>query len=239
MGNLILHNKPIRNIAIIDDREEARNSMSDIVQDAGFCPIACTEINERSLGDFISRVIRDSDGAVFDYDLSLGGYANFDGAEAVVNLYDKEFPAILLTQVQGYDSVEIVSNRKKIPYFIDSYDVDANQIYEGFERCVRELKRDFPLDRRPYKTIARVESIDLSESHRRVIHLAIPAWDTAESVSLPYDYVYDMINTDLQSGMHLVAEVNIGAERYLDLFVDKIEVAKGIDSELSELSLPQ
>ena len=32
--------------------------------------------------------------------------------------------------------MEIVSNRKKIPYFTDSFDVDANQIFEGVERCV-------------------------------------------------------------------------------------------------------
>ena len=166
---------------------------------------------------------------------NLGGYANFDGTEAVVHLYDKEFPAILLTQVQGYDSVEIVRNRKKIPYFIDSFDIDANQIFEGFERCVRELKRDIPPDRRPYKTIARVESIDLSESHRRVVDLVIPAWDTTESVPLPYDHVYDMINAELKPDMHLVAEVNIGAESYQDLFVDNIEVAKEIDNELAEL----
>ena len=235
MNNLILHNKPIRNIAIVDDREEARNSMSDMVQDAGFCPIPCTEIKEHSLGEFVSRIIRDSDGAVFDHNLSLGGYANFDGAEAVVHLYDKGFPAILLTQVQGYDSVEIVSNRKKIPYFTDSFDVDANQIFEGFERCVREFKRDIPPDRRPYKTIARVESIDLRESHRRVVDLAIPAWDTTELVPLPYDYVYGMINAELKLDMHLVAEVNIGAECYQDLFVENIEVAKEIDDELAEL----
>ena len=235
MNNLILHDKLIRNIAIVDDREEARNSMSDMVQDAGFCPIPCTEIKEHSLGEFVSRIIRDSDGAVFDYQLSLGGFANFNGAAAVVHLYDKEFPAILLTQLTGYDSVEIVSKRKKIPYFADSHDVDASQIHEGFERCVRELKRDFPSDRRPYKTIVRVESIDLSEPHRRVIELAIPAWDTTELVTLPYDHVYDMINAELQPDMHLVAEVNIGAECYQDLFVENIEVAKEIDNELAEL----
>ena len=49
MNNLILHNKPIRNIAIVDDREEARNSMSDMVQDAGFCPIPCAQVKEHSL----------------------------------------------------------------------------------------------------------------------------------------------------------------------------------------------
>ncbi len=35
--------------------------------------------------------------------------------------------------------------------------------------------------------------------------------------------------------MHLVAEVNIGAESYQDLFVENIEVAKKIDNELAEL----
>ncbi len=234
MNNLILHDKPIHNIAIVDDIEDARSSMSDIVHDAGFVPFPYTEIKEYSLDQFVSRIIQDSDAAVFDHNLSVGGYANFDGAEAVADLYDKGFPAILLTQVQGYDFVKIVSNRKKIPYLIDGSKVDANQINEGLERCVRELTLDFPPDRRPYRTIVRVESIDLSESHRRVIDLIIPAWATSKPVQLPYDYVYDMINVDLEIDMHLVAEVNIGAECSQDLFVENIEVAEEIDHELTE-----
>ena len=235
MQNLILHNKPIHKIAIVDDNDEARNAMSEMILDAGFDPIPYTEIKEHSLGEFISRIIQDSDGAIFDYNLSPGNYANFDGAEAVVQLYDMEFPAILLTQVQGYDSVNIVSKRKKIPYFINSFDGDANQLSKGFERCVRELKQDFPSDRRAYKTIARVESIDLSESHRRVINLILPAWAPSKPVQLPYDYVFDMVNVELQLNMHLVAEVNIGAKCYQDLFIENIEVAKEIDNELAEL----
>ena len=117
MQNLILHNKPIHKIAIVDDNDEARNAMSEMILDAGFDPIPYSEIKEHSLGEFISRIIQDSDGAIFDYNLSPGNYANFDGAEAVVWLYDMEFPAILLTQVQGYDSVKIVSKRKKNSLF--------------------------------------------------------------------------------------------------------------------------
>ena len=184
---------------------------------------------------FISRIVQDSDGAIFDYNLSPGNYANFDGAEAVVQLYGMEFPAILMTQVQGYDSVKIVSKRKKIPYFINSFDGDASQLSEGFERCVREFKNDIPPDRRAYKTIARVESIDLSESHRKTVNLIVPAWAPTKPVQLPYDHVFNMVNVELKPNMHLLADVNIGATCYLDLFIEKIEVAKEIDDELAEL----
>ena len=157
---------------------------------------------------------------------SPGNYANFDGAEAVAKLYEMKFPAILTTQVQGYDSVKIVSKRKKIPYFINSFDGDANQLREGFERCVRELENDIPPDRRPYKTIVRVESIDLSEPHRKIANLIVPAWAPTKPVQLPHDYVFNMVNVELKPNMHLLADVNIGAKCYLDLFIENIEVAK-------------
>ena len=235
MQNLILHNKPIRNISIVDDNEEARNAMSEMIHDAGFHPIPQTEIKEHSLDEFIDKIVKDSDGAIFDYNLSPGNYANFDGAEAVVKLYDRSFPAILVTQVQGYDSVNIVSKRRKIPYFIDSFGGDANQLREGFERCVREFRQDFPTDRRVYKTIARVESIDLSEPHRKIVNLIVPAWAPTKPVPLPHDYVFNMVNVELTPNMHLLADVNIGAKCYLELSITNIEVAKEIDGELAEL----
>ena len=235
MQNLILHDNPIRKISIVDDNDEARNAMSEIVIDAGFIPIPQTEIQHSSLDEFTYKIMQDSDGAIFDYNLSPGNYAKFDGAEAVVQLYDMDFPAILLTQVQGYDSVKIVSKRKKIPCFINNFDGDANQLREGFERCVRELKNDIPPDRRAYKTIARVASIDLSDSHRKIVSLILPAWAPTKPVQLPHDYVFNMVNVELRPNMHLLADVNIGANCYLDLFIENIEVAKEIDDELAEL----
>ena len=235
MSNLILNDKSIQNVVIIDDIAEARNSMSDMVDDAGFSAIPILEIKEHSIGDFVSKIIEISDAAVFDHNLAVGGYANFNGAEAVECLYDKNFPAILLTQIQGYDRLEIGYKRKKIPCFIDGSEVDVHKIHEGLERCVREFKQDYPSDRRPYRTVARIESIDLSESHGSVVELIIPAWSTTERVQLPYDDVYSRIGKELQPDLHLVAEINIGADYKRDLFVDNIEVAKEIDNELAEL----
>lgn len=230
----MLHNQRIRNIAIVGDLTEARSSMSDMVQDAGFFPIPCNEITERSVDDFVSRITRDSDAAVLDHSLSSGGYANFDGGDVVAQLYDRKFPAILLTQVQGYERIKIVSKRRKIPCLLDGSKVDPEQINEGLERCIKEFEQGFLPDRRSYKTIVRIESVDLSEPHRRVVDLVVPAWATSKSIKLPYDYVYEMINVDLQPNMHLVAEVNIGAASSQDLYVANIEVAEEIEDELAE-----
>ena len=233
---MLLQDRPIRRVAIIDDKEMARESMSEILFDAGFEPIPqkCIEADYAS---FIKRIMNEADAAVFDFHLSPGNYARFDGAHAVSTLYDKLFPAVLLTQRQGqgFDTAGIISKRRKIPSFINSADGDVDSIYEGIERCVRELNSEVLPDRQGYRTVVRVEEINQEDAHRKIARVVVPAWNPEASIPLPLDYITGFIGKEITEGTRLFAEVNIGAREFQDLFFDRIELAKGLRDEFSKL----
>ena len=78
----------INNVAIIDDKEEARDAIAETIQDADLVPVPYTS-NLGPLLDFIDLVLKETEAAVFDHHLKPGNYASFNGAEAVAVLYKK------------------------------------------------------------------------------------------------------------------------------------------------------
>lgn len=234
MLDLIMGGNAVRKIAVVDDRPDARDAMSEMVFDAGFEPVP-QDIVEGSIDAFLDRMQSEVHGAVFDYHLSPNNYAGFDGSDAVVKLYDRKFPAILCTQIQGggYDSAKITSRRRKIPSFLNSMDGDADQICEGIERSIRELNDEIFPDRREYRTVIHVSDLG-DDTNRRIVYFIVPAWDPLKSIPVPYSYVVEMLESELEIGMQLVANVNIGAENYQDLFFQNISNTQGIADDFAK-----
>jgi hypothetical protein len=79
----------IRKVAVIDDKAAACEAMAEAVEDANLEPVTYQDRLE-SIRNFIPRVIKETDAAIFDHYLKPGNYANFNGAEAVFRLYKKK-----------------------------------------------------------------------------------------------------------------------------------------------------
>ncbi len=85
----------IRNIAIYDDQQDSRDSISEAVQDCGFVPHPIDK-PFHTLDECLYNMQR-YDAALFDHRLSEGNFGNFKGAEVVRELYRKNFPALLVS----------------------------------------------------------------------------------------------------------------------------------------------
>ena len=129
----------IKRVAVIDDKPEARDTMAESITDAQLQPIVFGKGQIGSLADLISRLLKESDAAIFDYHLSPGNYANFSGAEAVSELYAKKFPAILVTAWSDADIDSIRPYRRHIPVLFRSQWLMNQQLPMEFITACRNL----------------------------------------------------------------------------------------------------
>ena len=107
---------------------------------------------------------------VCDHRLMQGGLANFYGAELVASLYDLKKPAILITQYLNDSHTTIGAFRKKIPVLLARHELNSMSLKRGIDRCADELDGRITRDRRPHRTIIRVEQIE-KESGQDVQYL--------------------------------------------------------------------
>lgn len=204
----------IKNIAVIDDNEKARESLAEAVVDANLTPIIETQ-PLISIEDLVKRLKRKAHAAICDHHLAPGNYAGFMGAEAVARLYKEQFPAILLTQWSFADIDRIVSFRRSIPVMIKSGELNKGDIARGINKCIGEFKNIYSKDREPWRTLLRIVEVQ-----GRDIYIIIPAWDPDLIIKIPSSLIpakYHPIKQD----MRIFAETNLGATSPEDLYFDK------------------
>lgn len=103
-------------VAIIDDDEVKRETMRDEFELADWAVIAYSGPFQR-LAELTERVLRESNRAVCDHHF-FNNYAAFNGAAAVAELYRHRFPAVLVTQYEVAEMVEIRKYRRCIPVLL-------------------------------------------------------------------------------------------------------------------------
>lgn len=75
----------IRDVAVLDDNPDARDTLSDELRHAGVIPHPLYG-PFRAIGELVQAVQRSCNAAVCDHHL-IANYAGFGGAEAVASLY--------------------------------------------------------------------------------------------------------------------------------------------------------
>ncbi len=221
MLEMVHNNKPIHRIAVIDDKPDARESMFESVEDADFEPIV--NIKELlSIDKFIPEVLKSSDAAIFDYHLKVGGFASFNGAEAVARLYSKRFPALLVTTYAKADIDEIRLFRRNIPVLIPGGHANPDGIIKGLEKCIAEFNNTFSEDRKAYRTLVRIEEID---KERGIVFAVIPAWNPDQVVRIPLKLIPESL-LSTEPIIRLFADVNIGAQGDEDLYFENFTIAE-------------
>jgi hypothetical protein len=215
-------------VAIIDDDQEAIQIAEVEVIEAGFTPLIIPGPIESCHGLAISLSSK-ADGVLCDHRLGYSGFASFMGAELVANLFDLKIPAILVTQYTDIDKdVSIRKWRHKIPVLLSRDETSAQRIKDGLTECKNELGGMVRQDRKPYRTLIRIETIG-NESGESVIDAVIPSWNPHRAVRFPLSLLNEEIRQQVKPLTRLIASVNIGADRSEDLFFDRFEIAREIE----------
>lgn len=212
---LMINNKSIQRVMVIDDQPDARDAMAFSMEDADLEPIFHVH-PFNSMAECLSTVTT-ADAAIFDHHLKPGNYADFDGASAVAQLYQQRFPSLLVTAWAKVDIDNIRQLRKDIPILIRSGDAESQVIKSGFEQCINEFSGHYSFSRKPWRTLVRIEEVDSSR-----VYVVIPGWNPNEIVSLPL-VMFPKVK-EVVPGTRFFAKVNTGADQQEELYFTDFEI---------------
>lgn len=206
----------IQRVKIVDDDKSARESMALCVEDAEFKP-ALVDGPIADLTLFVASTLEEADAIVCDHRLRRNIYANFDGAEAVASFYQANFPAVLCTAWSKADIDSMRIYRRFIPSLIPSDKLNPETIIRGFELCIGEFNNHFTTDRKPWRTLLRIEDVDL-DSKPQMLYVILPGWNSKEIIRLPLDLIPKNFHANLKPGIRFHALANKGADNQDDLY---------------------
>lgn len=219
--SLNLGGNTITRVDIVDDKPDARKIIAMSVDEAELEPVLESEPLP-PLEQFVSGAIKKADAAICDYKLSLGKYAQFNGAQAVATFYQRKWPALLCTTWGKADIDAMRVYRRKIPILIRTDDLNPDTIALGFEYCIREFESDFSPSRRPWRTLVRIEEVD-EEMKPPMFFVVLPGWYSSDKIRLPLGLIPSSLQGKMQPGARFHAQVNKGAENQDDLYFDNFE----------------
>jgi len=202
----------IERVAIVDDKPDVRQSFAYPVQDLKLTPVLQT-VMMATLAESVQRLRLIAEAALCDFQLRVSNYATFDGAELVAALYQSAMPAVLCTRFEKSDIDKIRKYRRSIPCLLNPNELDEDSLLRGFEVCVKEFKQEFTAERRSWRTMVRVQSVEVHH-----LHLFVPGWSSREGLRLLRSDIPEPLASKLVEGLRCHARVNLGATRQEDLY---------------------
>jgi hypothetical protein len=214
----------ITRIAIVDDNDDELVLKSAQFRRLGFEPHPIRG-TFRTVRDLVDRITSQAHGVVCDNYLQPGGYASFYGAEAVARLYERKFPAVLISQFldQDYD-VSIRRWRRQIPAILAKDEAHPERILQGLQACLREHRGEFLPSRRACRTLVQVVRLE-SEAKKQVVDAIVLSWNPQHPVRFPASLIPHKLRSELEVGRYFIAKVNTGAESAADIFFYDFELA--------------
>jgi hypothetical protein len=213
--SITIEGRTLQRVSIVDDDRSVRQSYEMSVQELNL-----QAVNESGpLGDlqqFLDAGSQRADAAVCDFKLRVKKYANFDGAALVASWYDRGFPALLCTKYDRASADEIRTFRPRIPVLLTPDELGPEIIVNSLATCIRELRGMAPPSRQLWTTVVRVEDVD--RERLPSAYLIVPAWNPNETVRLLLSDVPTELHPLFTPEARLLADVNLGAEAYADLF---------------------
>lgn len=209
----------IERIAIVDDNEVSRTeSIFYSVEDAGFEPVPID--GPLQLDSIVATLSKQADAVICDHQLRQSGdYADFNGVLAVSALYEAKIPAILCTSWANAVPEEFRPHRRSVPVLISSDQISPETIKLSIDLCLREFSDVFTTERKPHRTLVRVE-----DKNDETIFVVVPGWHPTEVVNVSRKDMPDFILKEVEKdNTRFHAVVNIGAEDHSDLYFDEWE----------------
>jgi hypothetical protein len=218
---LVVAGREIERVSIVDDDSGAREGYEYSVEDLDLTPIQ--EAGPLgTLDDFINRTSVRSDAAICDHHLRKRNYAQFNGAEAVAAWYRRGFPALLCTRYETAEVEEIRRYMRYIPVMMKPDRLDPSTLEAGIDQCIGEFNGEFKPNRRPWRTLVRVDDV-VQDGLHPWFGVIVPAWDSGEIVRIWFDQVPANLHAIIKPDVRLHATVNLGAESPEELFFDNWE----------------
>jgi CheY-like chemotaxis protein len=204
---LTMNDKPLKRVAVVNDTATNRDEMAESLSEIGLEPIIQT-FRLGSIEECIATVTTQAEAAILEHHFKSGHYANFMGAEAVAQLYRQQFPSLLVTAWAEADRDNIHPFRRHIPVLIRSSQVEPETIMGGFEQCLNEFKNSYSTERKPWRTLVRIEEVnrDLEK-----VYAMVPAWNPRQVVKFPLSLFPINLQPSVEPGARFLSKVNIGA----------------------------
>jgi len=207
--------KTIKRITIVDDDPGARESYEYIWEDLNVLPVQETgPLND--IGKFLKRMMKQSNALLCDYHLKKRSpYATFDGDELMERCYSANFPAILCTSYTDYDITLLRSRRRFVPILLKPENLNRDTIINGFARSIKEFKGEFLPSRKPWRTLVRVEEVELAEKY---FYAVVSGWNPRKKIRLYVDDLPREMQSLVTPGKRFHAQVNVGAKSEEELY---------------------
>lgn len=211
--------KTIKRITIVDDDPSARQSYEYLLDDLYVQPVQ--EAGPlKDIGKFLKSMKKRSNALLCDYHLKKKVYAAFDGDELVEHCYKTNFPAILCTSYTDSDITLMRSRRRFVPILLKPEVLNRDTIINGFARCINEFKGEFLPSRKPWRTLIRVEEVELAEKY---FYAVVPGWNPRNKIRLYVDDLPREMQSLVTPGKRFHAQVNVGAKGEEELYFDAWE----------------
>lgn len=212
-------------VLVVDDDDLALEAIMDDLRDCDYEPVS---VSGGPYGLDIDRMIADvhqqnPSFVICDHKLQPHGLASFFGLDVVRRLVDAKMPAMLLTMYQQTGSVRpaLRSERHLLPVILGRDDFEADCVSRYAEICAREIMHDPVDERRPHRTLIRVDWADPNGANDS-IDAVITAWSPDHAVSIPAKCIDSSVRNHVRTGDYLIGDVNIGADREDDLFFTNV-----------------
>lgn len=220
--SLVIEQHSIDRVALIDDDPEVRASYRLHVEDMD---LTAEEIESPwDIDTFINRMEAYHTGIICDYHLKSTKYSSVDGDIIAARLYQQCFPVILCSRFEGV-TASVRGLRRYIPSIMRAEELSQDSVKNAFEICIGEFSGKFRSDRKPYKTVIRIEGARALAGEEIMFSVIIPAWDARTGIDVTVksadNKIFDSLLTKVSAGSieRVSAQVNLGADNIDDIFI--------------------
>ncbi|WP_238879045.1 hypothetical protein [Achromobacter xylosoxidans] len=210
-------------VMLIDDDAAVRHMYRYPVEELNLLP---EEVSGPiwEVDDFIGSLSVGHDAVVCDYHLTMKNYSPVNGDVIVSKLYKRHMPAILCSRLSSV-AEKVRALRRFIPVILAPQELSDETVLEGFAICLREFDGIFSGERRPWRTLVRVESCVSVNNDMLNLGVVVPGWNPHVVIACNVRRQDNAIFRDVEAVLHRgdlfrgFAQVNIGCEREQDVYI--------------------
>jgi len=211
--------RTISTVAVVDDQPEVRRSYGYTIQNVNLNPLSEEGPLGSSASEYlqVSSIITRADAAVCDYKLSGRAYASFTGAALVAQFYQNQLPALLCTRYETAAIHNITPYRRWIPVLLAPADLNEESLINGLQECIYELQGNMRVHRRPWRALIHFLSED--EDYPGIYFAEVAGWELDDIIKVRVGDLPASIQEQVAPDYRCFAQVNLGAESYVDLYL--------------------
>jgi CheY-like chemotaxis protein len=218
--NVIFSQPAPKRVLVVDDDEEGREDLMDSLRDLNFEPLEVTGMFDNRLDDLIAEIeAQNPNFVICDHRLQPKQLAQFPGVDVVKRLVSHKRPAMLLTMFASTDRLALRQSRFQVPVIVERDNFKPARVEEYFEICHREINQNPVDERKPHRSLIRIENVATDRQH---IDAVIPSWRPEHAVPIPLECIAPQLHNELSSGAYLLGYINLGATSEDELYFHEV-----------------